>query len=195
MQFRQCDRAAIGDGSMTMTIRRWRSPQAVAGHRYRTAAGMIEVDTVAVIATGDISDADAVACGHASAEALRTQMGGDPALPIYRVTFHAVKGPDPRDALAAASLDGVSQAELGRRLERLDAASANGPWTADTLALIAENPGVRAADLATRLGRERLDFKADVRKLKALGLTISLTTGYELSPRGKAWLEVDGAVS
>jgi hypothetical protein len=28
----------------------------------------------------------------------------------------------------------------------------------------------------------------DVRKLKALGLTESLGTGYRLSPRGRAWL-------
>ena len=42
------------------------------------------------------------------------------------------------------------------------------------LRLIADRPGVRAGDLAEQLGRERLAFKADVRKLKALGLTESL---------------------
>ena len=45
-------------------------------------------------------------------------------------------------------------------------------------ALIAERPAVRAGDLADQLGRERLAFKADVRKLKALGLTESLDVGY-----------------
>ena len=35
-------------------------------------------------------------------------------------------------------------------------------------------------------------FKRDVRKLKELGLTRSLEVGYELSPRGRAYL--DGAV-
>jgi hypothetical protein len=43
--------------------------------------------------------------------------------------------------------------------------------------------------LAERFGRERLPFKADVRKLKALGLTESLEVGYRLSPRGRAYLE------
>ena len=38
-----------------------------------------------------------------------------------------------------------------------------------------------------RFGRERLPFKADVRKLKALGLTESLEVGYRLSPRGRAY--------
>jgi hypothetical protein len=37
-------------------------------------------------------------------------------------------------------------------------------------------------------GRERLEFKRDVRKLKELGLTLSLEVGYELSPRGRAFV-------
>ena len=54
---------------------------------------------------------------------------------------------------------------------------------------IAAAPGLRAGDLAAGLGRERLPFKADVRKLKALGLTESLEVGYRLSPRGRAYLD------
>ena len=38
------------------------------------------------------------------------------------------------------------------------------------------------------VGRETQPFKTGVRKLKALGLTISLETGYRLSPRGEAFL-------
>ena len=52
-------------------------------------------------------------------------------------------------------------------------------------------PAIRAGDLADEVGRERLPFKADVRKLKNLGLTISLGVGYELSPRGQAYLDGD----
>ena len=54
--------------------------------------------------------------------------------------------------------------------------------------LIDANPGKRAADLARRLGSEKLPFKADVRKLKELGLTESLEVGYRLSPRGRVVL-------
>lgn len=43
--------------------------------------------------------------------------------------------------------------------------------------------------LAGRVGLERLDFKERVRKLKALGLTLSLDVGYRLSPRGEAFLD------
>ena len=57
------------------------------------------------------------------------------------------------------------------------------------LQAIGDQPEVRAADLAPQLGRERLPFKLDVRKLKELGLTESLPRGYRLSPRGHAVLE------
>ena len=45
-----------------------------------------------------------------------------------------------------------------------------------------------AGVLAVAAGRERLPFKADVRKLKELGLTESLEVGYQLSPRGRVLL-------
>jgi len=39
------------------------------------------------------------------------------------------------------------------------------------------------------VGLEKEVFKNDVRKLKRIGLTISHSPGYELSPRGKAYLD------
>ena len=47
-----------------------------------------------------------------------------------------------------------------------------------------DRPSPRRAqgDLAAETGRERLPFKADVRKLKRLGLTESPDVGYRLSP-------------
>jgi hypothetical protein len=80
-------------------------------------------------------------------------------------------------------------ARLRARLDRLDRAARDGPWTVATLRLIGERPEVRAADLAAAAGRERQPFKTDVRKLKELGLTESLEVGYRLSPRGRALLE------
>jgi hypothetical protein len=42
------------------------------------------------------------------------------------------------------------------------------------------------------MGRETALFKADVRKLKELGLTESLEVGYRLSPRGRAYYGYSG---
>lgn len=181
-------RSGIADGSITLTFRRWKRAQAIAGRRYRTPVGMLEIETVDVVDASAISDQEAVRAGFPSADAVRGALRGAPGDPVYRICFHAVTEPDPRDVLAHdGALSDEDVAEIDRRLARLDSASSHGPWTAATLAAIAERPGVRAADLAVSLGRERAPFKLDVRKLKALGLTLSLDVGYRLSPRGEAY--------
>jgi len=70
---------------------------------------------------------------------------------------------------------------------------AKGKWTATTLRLIQAHPRVAASRLAAKLGRETHPFKADVRKLKHLGLTQSFEVGYEVSPRGLAYLKAIAA--
>jgi hypothetical protein len=179
----------IASGAVTLTFRRWKRRQAVAGSRHRTPAGIIEVEAVEVVDPADVTDAEAGHAGYRSAAELLADLRGTPDLPLYRVRFAPVAGPDPRAELAAAAdLDEQAASEIDRRLERLDRASSTGPWTVDTLALIAEHPATRAAELAVKVGRETQDFKLDVRKLKNLGLTLSLQRGYRLSPRGEAYL-------
>src|SRR5215470_7122301 len=120
-------------------------------------------------------------------------MPARPGTDVYRVGFRPVREPDQRAELAAdGELSPSDIEEITRRLERLDRASAHGPWTADVLACIAAEPGRRAPDFAARFGREVQPFKRDVRKLKELGLTISLLVGYKLSPRGEAYLRAVG---
>jgi len=189
MLFEQRYRQAIADGSVTLTFRRWRRRQVVVGHRYRTAAGRIEVEAVDVVEPSSITDAEARRAGAQSAAELMAGLRGGEDLPLYRVRFHAVDEPDPRDELAATSeLSAEDVVELDRQLDRLDASSSHGPWTAESVALIAARPAVRAGDLADSVGREMAPFKLDVRKLKARGLTISLEVGYRLSPRGERYL-------
>ncbi len=148
---------------------------------------MIEVDAVDAVDLSSIGDADARRAGFTSAAALLDELGD--AGPVTRVRFHHVGG-DPRHGLAADDhLDDAALRELDRRLARLDGARTERPWTQATLDAIAVGPGVRAADLATALGRSRDELKRDVRKLKALGLTESLEVGYRLSPRGRAYLD------
>jgi hypothetical protein len=186
MRFRE----PIADGSVTLTFRRWTRCQAIAGRTYRTAAGRIKVEAVSVVDASSITDRDAKRAGYPSADALRADLRGPDDLPVYRVRFHAATDPDPRAELAStAALTDDDVAEIDRRLERLDRASSYGPWTVETLAAIAGRPAVRAPDLAASFGRETAPFKLDVRKLKNLGLTLSLTVGYRLSPRGEAYVK------
>lgn len=189
MLFEQRFREPIADGSVTVTFRRWKTHQVKAGNRYRTPVGMIEVDAVDIVDESAIAGRDVTRAGYPSAEALVADLRGSPGQAIYRVRFHAVHEADPRDELAASDrLTDEEVADLDRRLERLDRASSWGPWTLPTLRAIEANPEVRAGDLADGFGREKEPFKLDVRKLKNLGLTLSLGTGYRLSPRGRAYL-------
>jgi hypothetical protein len=171
-----------------MTFRRWKRRQVVAGRHYRTAGGIVEVDTVDLVDSSAVTDDDAARAGYLSASALVEDLRGDPEQLVFRICFRRVDGPDPRAELAGTvTLSPDDVVELDRRLDRLDRASNHGPWTAAVLAAIAAQPAVRAGDLADQFGRERLAFKTDVRKLKNLGLTISLEVGYRLSPRGEAY--------
>jgi hypothetical protein len=183
----------VARGEVTVTFRRWKRRQAVAGNRYRTPRAIIEADAVDVVTVDDITDADARAGGYDDRSSLIADLRGTPDLDLYRIRFHVVDEPDPRSELAAdAMLTEVDRADIDRRLDRLDRASSHGDWTRETLRLIERRPATRAGDLADEVGRERLPFKTDVRKLKNLGLTISLGVGYELSPRGQAYLDGRG---
>ncbi len=175
-------------GEITLVFRRWRRPTVRAGGTLRTAVGMLRIREVAVVDESDVSDGDALAAGYASRAALLTDFPEREGRSLYRVRLE-FGGADPRIALRER--DELSDAEvedLLRRLRRLDAGSAEGPWTLRVLTEIEEQPGVVSTRLAERLGCEPGWLKPQVRKLKNLGLTISLRVGYELSPRGRVVL-------
>ena len=65
----------IVDGSVTVTFRRWKRRQVVAGHRYRTGhrivgRQLIEVDAVEIVDPASITDADARRAGFSDAATL-----------------------------------------------------------------------------------------------------------------------------
>ncbi len=178
----------LADGTVTLAFRRWRRPTVKAGGRQRTPAGELAIDAVDPVELDDVTPDDARRAGHPDLADLRAELARHPDGTLYRIAFH-LRGADPRIALREqADLSDDDRRVVAARLDRLDRASRHGPWTTAVLALIAARPGVRAGDLAESLGRERLAFKADVRKLKELGLTESLEVGYRLSPRGEAVL-------
>lgn len=174
--------AAIAEGQVTLAFRRWRKPTVRAGGTLTTPVGVLAIDRVEVVAVDTLTEADARAAGYASRQALLADLPGQGAL--HRIAFR-LAGEDPRRAMR----DDASEPALDAVAAKLAKMDAKGPWTAEVLRLISDNPGVRAPDLAARLGRETLPFKVDVRKLKALGLTESLEVGYRLSPRGRALLD------
>jgi biotin operon repressor len=189
MRFEQRLRDGIHDGSIVVAFRRWKRSQVVPGHRYRTGRDMVEVESVDIIVPAAITAEQARAAGYPTIEHALADLRGDPALPVYLVRFRRLDEPDPRDELAAtARLTTDEVAALSARLNRMDRLSSREPWTMAILRQIADHPGTVSTVLAENLGWPRHDFKLHVRRLKALGLTVSLNPGYRLSPRGQAYL-------
>lgn len=178
----------IIDGKITLAFRRWQRPTVRAGGSLRTWGGVVAIDAIEVIDVDTITLKDARRAGYSTREELLEELTSREDGDVYRIELHFA-GEDPRQELrqrSALSADDLSA--IKKRLDRFDAASPRGAWTIATLELIAEHSGVRAAELAKSIGREKLSFKTDVRKLKELGLTESLEVGYRLSPRGLAFL-------
>ena len=177
----------IVSGEVSLVFRRWRRPTVRAGGSLRTALGVLRILDVAAVTEAEISEADAVRAGFSSRDALLDELGSREGQ-VYRIAV-AYADADPRIALRQR--DDLSDAEIEQvigKLQRLDARSPAGPWTARVLAAVEAQPGVVSRTLAARLGCDRDWLKPQVRKLKNLGLTISLETGYELSPRGRVVL-------
>lgn len=190
MRFTKPFWSGIADGSITVAFRSWKNPTVVAGRPYRTGGGRIEVLSVEPVAVDAITGADAARAGYRSPDEVVEQLNQGPDRTVFRIEFRLLDEPDPRELLAEASdLTPSDVADITERLGRLDRSARSGPWTGETLALIGRHPGRRAPDLAEMVGRETKPFKLDVRKLKNLGLTRSLKIGYELSPRGRAYLD------
>lgn len=195
MRFTKPFWSGIADGSITTAYRWWKRPTVVAGRIYRTGGGRVRVTSVDRAKPEAVTARAAKAAGYSSLDDLQAYLGSKPVdRDLYMVRFEVVDEPDPRQELAANdSLNDDDVADIRRRLDRYDNASSHGAWTHPTLELIAQHPGRRAPDLAEMAGRETKPFKLDVRKLKNLGLTHSLRIGYELSPRGAAYLNRTGS--
>ncbi len=181
---------AIRDGKITLAFRRWRRPTVRAGGTLLTALGQLHIVDVSVVATDAITQLDAERAGFSSRDELLSVLNQRSEGEIHRVEFGGLSA-DPRAALREALPDTKEIASILDRLHRMDERSSLGPWAFRALDLIARKPGVLAESLARELGWQKLPFKAHVRKLKALGLTISLDVGYRLSPRGESVLAAE----
>lgn len=170
-------------GEIDLVFRRWKRPTVAAGGTLRTSVGLLGIDAVDLAGVRSITVADAQRAGYETKAKLVRELDrreGE----VYRIAVRFA-GDDPRLALREdADLPPEDVAAIGERLAGYDTRSAHGPWTMDTLRLLADNPHVRAEDLAAKVGLDKPTFKNNVRKLKTLGLTISHSPGYELSPRG-----------
>jgi hypothetical protein len=175
-------------GEVDTQFRRQKKPTVKAGGTLRTHLGILEIIDASRISLDDVTETDARRSGAQDRDQVIAELTAKPDGEFYRVRLRYA-GADPRiDLRGDDELSDDDVATLAARLDRLDRSAPGGPWTRQTMQLIAERPHVRAPDLAAAVGRDTAKFKNDVRKLKSLGLTISHSPGYELSPRGHALL-------
>lgn len=194
--FQKAFHEGLKSGAVTLTYRRWPTARVKAGGRYRChPIGVLEVDGITRVKVTDITADDAMRSGFETREALVNYLAGGPAgrldaeTELFRVELHYAGDGDRVAVALEADLSPEDVQALQKKLAKLDA---DKPWTLETLRTIEQHPQVAARVLAQKLGRERDPFKIDVRKLKHLGLTQSFEVGYELSPRGKAFLNALG---
>ncbi|MGQ0646840.1 MAG: hypothetical protein ACT4P7_04675 [Gemmatimonadaceae bacterium] len=186
MLFRQAFLDGIRAGTISLAFRCWKRPTVRAGGSILTPLGQLAIGAVDAIDASTITAAQARRAGFDSLADLLDELKGRSGQ-VYRIELGPLR-PDPRVALRASIPTNASADALIAKLQRLDT-RASKPWTRQVLELIRDHPGVRAGDLADRFHMARLPFKVNVRKLKTLGLTISLEIGYRLSPRGISLLE------
>jgi hypothetical protein len=190
MLFRQKFLEGIRDGTVTLAFRRWLRPSVRAASTLRTAVGELHIESVVPVSLEEISAEDALRAGYESRDALLRDLALREEGTFYRIELGTLQ-PDRRIALRESpAKDEAESMDLVKRLRRLDARAADGPWTGRVLQLLQLHPGVRAGNLCKLAGQEKAPFKINVRKLKNLGLTESLEVGYRLSPRGEALLKV-----
>ena len=174
----------VADGTVDLAFRRWGHPRIHPGSIFIALTHVIEVTSLERVDPERITRDEARRAGYDDADAVRAALCVNVHNPTYRIGLQCI-GEDPRIALRADDdLSDSDVEEIRTRLDRMDARSKIGPWTRETLDLIARRPGVVSTDLAAELGRDRAGLKQDITKLKKLGLTDSLVVGYELSPRG-----------
>ena len=186
----------ILSGAIDRTFRLWPTARVKAGSRYRChPIGVLEVDSVDRRHVGEISEDDARKAGFSSRSELLeflAQMARRPlpeTLELFLIRFHHGGDGDRVSLALETHLSSEEICATEEKLAKLDKGSPHGPWTRETLALIEQYPRAAASKLAQRLGRDTKPFKSDVVKLKKLGLTQSFEVGYEVSPRGRAFLE------
>ncbi len=195
MLFRREFHEGLRRGAITLSFRTWRTARARVGGRHRFGAGdELEVLAVERVRAGEIGEADARRAGFDDRAALMQFLERAasalirPGTSLFRVTLRYAgrrRAPTPDRREPSASELHV----LAAKLDAMERRSPE-PWAWATLGRIAREPRVRAAQLARTFGRETAPFKADVRKLKRLGLTLSHEVGYEVTPAGRALLRV-----
>jgi hypothetical protein len=175
----------IRAGEIDLQFRRWKRPTVKVGGTLKTRIGVLAIDAIERVRREEVTDDQARRAGFRDAADFSSWLDTTREGELHRIELRYA-GDDPRVALRENAELGADELQaIAAQLDRIDARSSIGAWTARAMELIARHPGRLAEKLAAQMGLEKHPFKARIRKLKALGLTQSLEIGYRLSPRGE----------
>jgi len=179
----------IKEGKVTQAFWRWEKPTVVPGTVLHTPVGLFVIDSIKSADEDGLTAADAVSAGYADLPQLLKDVRRRPGQ-LYRMGIR-FKGTDPRVDLRENKV--ITPEELAiikKKLAKLDTSSRTGPWTHKMLLMIAAHPNVKSAELAQIVGMQKERLKTETRKLINLGFVISCKPGYEIAPRGVAFLQL-----
>lgn len=185
MLFRHEFLQKIKKGQVKVAYRRWTKLTVKVGGELKTAVGVLKFNKIIPVDEKKLNLKDAKLAGYPDLASLHKDLSFKKEGTVYKISFKLI-GEDPRLKLREdIDLEKEEIHAIVQKLLRMDQLSRQGSWTKETLTLLKKYPGVGSKILAPKLGMDdHLKFKLNVRKLKNMGLTISLGTGYKLSPRG-----------
>lgn len=190
MLFKKNILTQIKKGKVRVAFRRWTRCSIKAGTNLHTSIGMIAIKSISKVSLKKLTDKNAISAGFKGRLELIESLNLRPKGEVYQIQL-SYAGKDPRinlrDMIASKKSDKI---ELIRKVSSMDQGSKDGSWVMAYLRTISSNEGMRAGQLARILRVDAPRLKLRVRRLKNLGLTISLGTGYKISPRGRSLLKI-----
>ena len=190
MLFKKRFLTLIEEGEIHTAFRKWTRPSVRESGTLLTPVGQLRITSLTQIAYDQISDEAIKQAGYTNRRELDKELAFKDKGAIYKVEFQ-LESTDPRIGLREhTNISADEMTVILDTLKRYDTRGKVKDWTFKILDMVDREPGKYAIEYATRLGYEKEWFKLNIRKLKNLGLTISLPKGYTISPRGKVVLEV-----
>ena|SRR5690606_18457876 len=189
MPFKKKFLVLIENGKIYTAFRKWIRPSVSESGTLLTPVGQLRIKSLNKVEYDQITDDEVVQAGYEHREELDKELAFKDSGDIYRIEFE-LEGVDPRIELREnVEISNDEMTKVIAKLKRLDASGKVKNWTYKVIEIVDSEPGKYAIEYSSKLGYEKEWFKLNIRKLKNLGLTISLTDGYEISPRGKVVLK------
>ena len=189
MLFKKKFLTLIAQGKVQTAFRKWRRPSVSESGTLLTSVGQLRIKSIEQIKYEQITDDEILNAGYKNRAELDKEFSFKEEGDIYKIQFELEQA-DPRIELSEnTDISDNEMNEIHNKLMRYDSCGKVKNWTLKILETIHVEPGKNAVDYAAKLGYEKEWFKLNIRKLKNLGLTISLTDGYDISPRGKVALK------